>query len=128
MNLSDAVLARMLEVAPMAVVALYASHPTDMLSGRLIVAARNGRRIAGLESATSALGSGNVVDGPALRYLISQCGPPRFWISDGLVTGRGDRAAANLTQEATKLASASRVRRFRTIGEFLAVFPAGPPR
>lgn len=126
MNLSGAMLARVLEAAPTAVVALYASRPRDMRFGRLIVAARNGRRLAGLEAVRVALGSGNVVDGPALRYLISECGPPRFWISDGLVTGRGDRPAANLTREAGHLADGSRVRRFGSIDEFLAALPASP--
>jgi hypothetical protein len=81
-------------------VGIYASDPDSLRSGGSVISAKNGKtlsdpRFQGL------FGSGNVVDGPALRWLLRQW-PPRFWVSDGCVTGMDDKVAANLSAEARR--------------------------
>lgn len=109
-------LAAILKRSPAATVAVYAGLSGDA-SGRLVVVARGGRHVDP-EPALDGLSSGNVVDGPALEWLLRQP-PSRIWISDGRVTGVGDRSAAKLNAEADRLVRAGRVRRVATLREFL---------
>ena len=60
-------------------------------------------------------GSGNIVDGPALEWLASQA-EPRFWISDGSVTGVDDVEYAVLSAEALRVQMTGRVRRLDNLG------------
>jgi hypothetical protein len=56
------------------------------------------------------LGRGNVIDGPALRWLASQPGP-RIWISDGRVTGVRDRSSLDLVVEAMGICRRNQITR-----------------
>src|SRR4051794_10201400 len=87
-------LQNILASGPSTMIALYASLPKCLESGRIVIAAARGRMIE-LRQAERLVGTGNVVDGPALEWLSHQP-PPRSWISDGHVTGRGDVPAVNL--------------------------------
>ena len=73
--------------------------------------ARKGRVVdhAGLVKARS-YGNGNIVDGPALEWLAKQS-EPRFWISDGLVTGEHDKTSIDLGAEAQVICNRAGIRR-----------------
>lgn len=85
MAVSAEILRKLLDKAPRATIARYNGGGEN---GKLIILARDGRRVQ--DSEIGGGGSGNVVDGPALKWLAQQPGP-RYWISDGCVTGIGDR-------------------------------------
>jgi hypothetical protein len=102
---------------PATTIALYASCPNRFDTGRIVVAAARGRTIE-LQDAKTLLGPGNVVDGPALEWLNHQP-PPRLWISDGFVTGRGDMPAVNLVVDAMRLLRRGHIRCVATVAEYL---------
>ena len=59
------------------------------------------------------LGRGNIVDGPALRWLAQQP-EPRIWISDGQVTGTHDRPSTDLVVDAIRICQQAGIRRAGT--------------
>ena len=94
----------LLAAAPGAQVARYdGSREGDW--GRIRILVRGGWRVVDELLDEHCCGPGNVIDGPALRWLARQPGP-RLWVSDGGVTGVGDRACAALTEEAQALCRA----------------------
>jgi hypothetical protein len=99
----DAVMA-ILEAAPAALVARYDADPRENV-GIIRILARGGRRVADEILASRCCGSGNVVDGPALRWLATRPGP-RVWVSDGGVTGLGDEPSDRLTEESRAICQA----------------------
>lgn len=105
MGFSDAQLAELVTAAPGARVAVYAGVADH---GRLVIVADKGKMAtqAALRDAFEIENGhymyGNVVDGPALRWLAQQPGP-RVWVSDGMVTGQDDQMAHNLRKEAIAL-------------------------
>lgn len=119
MELSIESVASLVEKMPAATVAAYAGIQGSECSGRLVVLARNGRICNVNDSRLAALGSGNIVDGPALEWLGRQPNL-RVWISDGVVTGVHDRAGENLTDEASKLVRRFGIFRVPTLEEYLS--------
>ena len=96
MRFSPSDLERITAAAPLATVAVYAGNGR---LGTLVIVASRGR-IAGAEAlGQAARGNGNVIDGPALRWLAKQP-EPRIWISDGRVTGVYDQPSSDLTVDA----------------------------
>jgi hypothetical protein len=98
-----------LDVAPAARVAGYAGSGDK---GTLRIIADRGRRCA--DHLTKVSGGGNVIDGPALRWLARQPGP-RVWVCDGVVTGVGDRGAPNLYYGAAAICRAAGIVRVPTV-------------
>jgi len=117
MNFSEKDLINLIAVAPGATVAAYAGEGA---SGVLVIAAARGK-IASEAAISKAFAlrlhgedadddddcvdhfmTGNVIDGPALRWLARQPGP-RVWISDGMVTGVDDKMSLNLRADAVSL-------------------------
>lgn len=93
MSLTLEQLLEMLKKHPLATVAVY--HSTNgCQSGETVIIALGNR----YDPACGGFGDGhtweggNVVDGPALRWLSKQ-ERPRVWVSDGGITGRDDRLA-----------------------------------
>lgn len=84
MQMSSDDIERILAHLPGAVIAAYASSGTR---GELRVLAKRGRRVAPRDLIVN--GGGNGVDGPALLWS-EQFPGPRFWVSDGYVTGEHD--------------------------------------
>jgi hypothetical protein len=117
MTLSAEDMRGLLERAKGAAVAGYAGLPSDNSRGRLLILARNGR-VADAECVARLLGSGNVVDGPALQWLGRQPGN-RVWISDGGVTGVGDTRSPNLDEDARHLVRNGRIRVCRTLEAYI---------
>jgi hypothetical protein len=107
-----AVLAR----CPSAAVGLYAGRPANQ-SGSLLIAARGGMHVD-REVIDNWVHAGNVVDGPALQWL-SQQKAPRVWVSDGDVTGLGDRSAPNLSDDVDMLIATAHIRRVPTLDTYL---------
>lgn len=83
-------------------------------AGELRVVADAGRRAAPDQLAS--YGSGNIVDLPALAWLARQPAP-RLWVSDGGVTGVGDRPSADLLRRCRAICTRSRIRRVEDLGE-----------
>ncbi len=111
MNISIDQLRSLVSRSAAPTVAVYAGLP-DNDSGSLAIVSKGGR-FADMEEVASHFGKGNLVDGPALRWLSRQAAP-RLWISDGHVTGRGDTSAANLEAEAGRIQKAARIRRIES--------------
>jgi hypothetical protein len=120
MRLTPDDLARFIGAAPAAQVACY-DGCDDW--GALRVLARHGRRVEDAFLGPPAGRGGNVVDGPALRWLAAQPSP-RIWVSDGLVTGVGDASAPDLVEETGRICSAADIRRVRHVHDVPAALRA----
>lgn len=99
-------LQRITATAPLATVAIYAGRGSY---GRLTIVACRGR-MAAASAINDARGQGNVIDGPALRWLAKQS-EPRIWISDGQVTGTHDRPSTDLVVDAIRICQQAGIRR-----------------
>jgi hypothetical protein len=109
MSMSAADVLAILAVAPAARIAAYAGSGGR---GVLRVLADRGRRVA--DAWVHVRLGGNVVDGPALRWLAKQPGP-RLWVCDGVVTGCADTPASNLNTEAARIVRAGGIRRVPSV-------------
>ena len=108
MQLTSEELLRIVTTAPAATIAIYSGRSK---SGKLTIIGRKGMVAteAGLASARRS-GSGNIVDGPALKWLSKQSAP-RFWVSDGLVTGKHDASSITLAIECQNVCHRSGIKR-----------------
>jgi hypothetical protein len=88
-----------------AVVAIYSGKGDE---GELRVVARGDRRAP--SEYFKPFGVGNVVDLPALEWLAKQP-EPRWWISDGCVSGAGDEGCEVLLEQCHELAKRARIER-----------------
>lgn len=111
MSLSPEDVRQILEVAPVAWVAIYGA---SVKKGAVKILADKGTVVAP-EDMTSP-GGCNVIDGPALR-LLAQQSRPRIWICDGRVTGVGDQCAFQNTVECAKICDDANIRRIETVTE-----------
>lgn len=114
MSLSTQQIEDCLKGAPAALVAVYSGTGAG---GTLTILAQRGKRVRTIPSRPG----GNVVDGPALRWLVEQRAP-RVWVSDGGITARGasgseTSASAAMYREVAELCMAFRVRRTEQIGK-----------
>jgi hypothetical protein len=109
MNLEASDVHAVLAKLPAATVAIYSGRNDG---GVISVIAKGGRcaSSAAIEQRIRDVGMGNIVDGPALRWLAAQS-EPRIWVCDGVVTGCGDDAAAHLDEEAMAIAVRGRIER-----------------
>ena len=120
MHIAQKDLAEIVKAAPAATVAVYAGRG---VGGRLVIVAENGR-VAKVEDIHTAMlyeGSsmtGNIVDGPSLEWLAKQQ-EPRIWISDGVVTGVGDKLFFNLAVEANEIVERANIERISDWHEVL---------
>lgn len=107
-----------------ATVAGYSSYRSAKDEGVLCVYAYQGK-IASTESILmlrALHGCGNFVDGPALDWLAAQPSP-RYWISDGGVTGVRDHPTDELSRYCTKVCNAARIYRLEDGQELLERLP-----
>lgn len=119
MSISPKQVEDLVNVAPFATVASYSAAYND---GRLSILARN-KRISRDIRKDSQYGSGNVVDGPALLWLAGQI-RPLVWVSDGVVTGVGDRIHTNLNIQARKIIRRFAIKRVESLDKALPLFKA----
>lgn len=121
MDLNPSHVAAILIATPAATVAIYSGEGTH---GTVSIIAKNGRMAdaRAIAKRIEDSGGGNIVDGPALRWLAKQPGP-RTWICDGLVTGCNDRQALNLAFEAGTIQRAANIARHPTVRQYLDTLP-----
>jgi hypothetical protein len=117
MHLEERDIDRLLSEAPSVTVAMYSAK--EKYKGQLFIVANRGRRVRTIPEH----GPGNVVDGPALRWLGRQR-PPRVWITDGGVTGIRDMPAPERSAECWSLCRRYKVRPVRNIDTALRVLAA----
>lgn len=107
MRMGEEELEKIVALFPLATVAVYGGLGR---SGRLSLVAFKGRMVSAHWLESLRFGRGNVVDGPALRWLAEQQ-EPRIWISDGQVTGVHDRSSMDLVVEAMGICRRNRITR-----------------
>jgi hypothetical protein len=117
MSLSAEEVVRMLDATPAATVALYASLHDSLSEGRLVIGASHGR-IAQFCDLSAWFGKGNVVDIPALEWLCRQR-QPRTWITDGGVTGVGDKTCVTLDARAADLVRLGGIGVYTSVPEYM---------
>jgi hypothetical protein len=115
MSLTPEALEDLVAANPAALIATY-SGDEGRQSGRLHIVARGGRRVRPQHLRPPGLH--NVCDGPALEWLGRQP-PPRIWVSDGGVTGRGEVSTPALLADAAAIADRHRIRRVETADALL---------
>jgi hypothetical protein len=119
MSLEVADLDRLLLATPHGMrVAIYSGTGEE---GELRIVADGGRRASAAHLAR--YGSGNIVDLPALEWLAKQS-LPRLWVSDGAVTGVGDKGSEALRRRCEALCRRSRIRRVAKLDEAAALLRA----
>jgi hypothetical protein len=106
MALEEDALDRLLAATPIGTkVAIYSGRGEQ---GELRIVAQDGRRAA--RDALGRYGAGNIVDLPALEWLSRQP-RPRIWLSDGRVTGVGDRVCMDLARRCEETRRRGGIRR-----------------
>lgn len=109
----------LLATAPLSTIAGYAGETRH---GYLWIMAKGGRYSTSIPYHPG----GNVVDGPALRWLAKQQ-KPRVWISDGGVTGINDGQTTNLLADALWVVTHGDIERYQNIPTYLAAAGAPAP-
>ena len=112
MALTSVDLKKILSHSPGAIVACYSGNYSD---GALRVLSQGGRQVEEKWIGTPAGGS-NVIDKPALEWLSKQS-KPRIWVSDGQVTGIGDRQSASNSLECESLCRQRGIVRHDNVGQ-----------
>jgi hypothetical protein len=100
------------ELAPASVVATYSGNGDH---GVLRIVSKNGR-IASNKYMEPPCGGSNVIDVPALEWLVKQKGIP-IWVSDGMVTGVGDMSFHSITDYCKQLKKTFNVTQLRTVNQ-----------
>jgi hypothetical protein len=118
MQLSAADVDRIVAAAPGAYVLGYAASSSR---GVLRVLARDGRRVAPEHCDFSRVGTCNVIDLPALEYLVRLRVEPRLWVSDGMATGIGDNSGPENLRQVQELTELAGIRRLATVNEAIAL-------
>jgi hypothetical protein len=120
MDLTDQQLEAIVDVAPAITIAAYSGLGA---TGLLTIIAQRGRRIETMKNFHSIYkhGGANVVDGPALAWLLSQ-NEPRVWFSDEQVTGIDDGQRTELTEEARRLKTMGNVKVTKDANKIAAIF------
>ncbi len=135
MSLGPPGVERILRGAPGAtLVAMYSGSGKE---GELRVVAREGRRASAEH--LKPYGSSNVIDDRALEWLAGQPAP-RVWVSDGRVTGAGDKSSERIRRRCERICRRGAIRRVRTAeaaamvlegrarGPVVPPIPRGPDR
>lgn len=113
MSLTIEEIEEMMNLAPGVNIATYCSRAT---TGYLTIVARGNKRCSTQD--LQPRGGGNGIDGPALRWLAAQPGP-RYWISDGYVTGLRDAHNETLLAECEATRRTHRITRLDSLPELI---------
>jgi hypothetical protein len=126
MYISETQLQQLLHLSPLATIAVYSGTNRRLIkgccTGDLVILAKEGRYAA--KSVWPAIGAMNVVDGPALRWLM-RMPRPRAWICDLGVTGYSiavpdtETNSSRLLLECLLICKMGGIRRFASIYEYL---------
>jgi len=101
---------------PAVTIATYSGN-ADNVRGTLRIVAKSGRRASHDWLECPGAGS-NVIDGPALDWLAKQRGP-RIWVSDGVVTGIGERQTPALLLSAARKVNRGKIKRIPNVQQLL---------
>ena len=123
MHFSGDDILEIMQMLPAVKIAMYNStYEDDKESGRyygekgsLRIIGDNGKRVT-TEYLNKHSGGGNLVDGPALKWL-SQQKPKRIWVSDMYVFGMHNQNTGNLLQECHQIMKQSGITRLADIDE-----------
>jgi len=117
MHVTEKQIEEILDASPFTTLAVYGGYGAR---GTLAILARNGqmRRMSRKELHAVGVGSGNIVDGPALEWLNKQPGP-RVWVCDGGVTGCNDSSEHADHHEIQTLLAKGRVKQVPSLDEFV---------
>lgn len=105
-----------IEKAPHAKIMTYSANSER---GTLRIIADKGKRVYDADIGATD-GHCNVIDYPALQFLAQQRAP-RIWVSDGIVTGIGDRTNKKLTLQCKEFALTNGIKRVRTVKKALDI-------
>lgn len=111
MGLSDEMVRKLVKALPLSIIALYGGN--NRQHGTLRIIARRGSMID-LEGLTRPGAGYNIIDGPALEWLAKQP-QPRYWYSDGYVTGLGEKRVAAHSDDAQNIVFRANIRRATTV-------------
>jgi hypothetical protein len=114
-------LLEVLEQRPFATIALYASTGWANKEGILVLVVDRGKRVteeALKDCMLIKMGSGNVVDGPAIDWLCKRAGE-KFWICDGGVTGVNDMSSMYLRAYVAIKERRYKIKRWQSLNGFL---------
>ncbi len=115
MRLSSEEIDRLVRVAGGAtMVAMYSGDGDE---GELRIIAKDGRRAVGMH--LDPYGQGNIVDLPALEWLAEQA-MPRIWVSDGSVSGCGDRGSKELRLACADVKRRGQIERLGKVDDAIA--------
>lgn len=112
MSLSEEQILSILKYSSGAIIATYCGKRED---GKVVILAKGGRVVKGLPEK---YGGNNIVDGPALEWLRKQPAP-RWWISDGWVTGLRGSQCEDLVKECEILKKKGNIKQIMTPEEFV---------
>ena len=102
MSLSEADVEQMMEASPGCTIIGYSHRSRSTDVPNIWILAKDGRRVPTVRKGSG----GNGVDGPAVRYAVSQArkGEQIVWVCDGTVTcGDNDQVYMNLNEDCAKL-------------------------
>lgn len=117
MSIKQEEVERILYMAPYATIACYGSG-TNTQFGNIVIIAEDSKK-GEAAFARVRIGGGNVIDGPALRWLAAQ-ERPRIWVSDGVVTGVGDHACVALFEEAEQICHSANIIRIHSLEKLIS--------
>lgn len=118
MGLSEDDIDKLVMAAPGCTVAVYGGMHGD--DGRMRLLASKGY-VAERQYRTRAGCGANLIDGPALMWLAKQ-NEPRFWVSDGLVTGTNECSNATLKAESIYICKRYHIKRVDDVDDALRTF------
>jgi hypothetical protein len=113
MHLSRHQILEVMTACPAVTIATYSGAGNE---GQLFIVAKHGRYSSAVIEPHY---GGNVVDGPCLDWLAAQPGP-RVWVSDAMVTGRGDRTSATLLLDALGKVRSKNIVRYANVQNLIA--------
>lgn len=111
MSLTNGQIEELVRALPGGIVASYSGND-DGWTGELRIIAKNGRFCSQRDIRPP--GGANIIDGPALEWLGKQRGP-RYWVSDGKVTGIREQQNPALLAERDTLTKRHQIRQVKTM-------------
>jgi hypothetical protein len=93
-------------------VALYSGDNDSLIRGEVAIVAKGNRIVSELPNR----GNGNVVDYPALLWLLKQP-TPHYWVCDGMVTGKEDKEYISITSACNHLKKTHNIEQFLSMDD-----------
>jgi hypothetical protein len=115
MHLEESQILEIMRYMPASLIATYSGRHTE---GELRIIAKKGRRAVERDFRYA---GGNVIDGPALLWLAKQKGP-RYWVSDGGVTGVHQAMTPTLIAECVLICERYHIMRIDSVDEVVQQF------